>query len=86
MPVTKADTIHDALRDEIVAGRRAQGSVLDEAELADGTTVAQILFTEAGDDVVMVSFIGEPAAGSAEFTEMAEAITEEILDELGEDA
>ncbi|MBC3191140.1 GntR family transcriptional regulator [Pseudonocardia sp. C8] len=34
MPPTKADAIHDALRDDIVAGRRAQGSVLDEAELA----------------------------------------------------
>lgn len=31
---TKADTIHGALRDDIAAGRRAQGSVLDEAELA----------------------------------------------------
>lgn len=60
------------------------GEQPEGAELADGTTVAQILFTEADDDVVMVSFIGEPAAGSAEFTEMAEAITEEILDELGE--
>lgn len=62
------------------------GDQTGEAELADGTTVAQILFTEADDDVVMVSFIGEPAAGSAEFTEMAEAITEEILDELGEES
>lgn len=34
MPPTKADVIHGALRDDIVAGRRAQGSVLDEAELA----------------------------------------------------
>lgn len=31
---TKADTIHGALREDIVAGRRAQGSVLDEADLA----------------------------------------------------
>lgn len=31
---TKADAIHGALRDDIVAGRRAQGSVLDEAALA----------------------------------------------------
>lgn len=34
MSRTKAGAIHDALRDEIVAGHRAQGSVLDEAELA----------------------------------------------------
>ncbi|MET0189777.1 MAG: GntR family transcriptional regulator [Pseudonocardia sediminis] len=31
---TKADHIHDALREDIVAGRREQGSVLDEVELA----------------------------------------------------
>ncbi|MBW0102802.1 GntR family transcriptional regulator [Pseudonocardia sp. KRD291] len=31
---TKADHIHHALREDIVAGRREQGSVLDEVELA----------------------------------------------------
>lgn len=31
---TKAGRIHDALREDIVAGRREQGSVLDEVELA----------------------------------------------------
>ncbi|ANY08499.1 GntR family transcriptional regulator [Pseudonocardia sp. HH130630-07] len=47
MPVTKADTIHDALRDEIVAGRRAQGSVLDEAELAESFGASRTPVREA---------------------------------------
>ena len=34
MSRTKADAIHEALRADIVAGRRDQGAVLDEAELA----------------------------------------------------
>lgn len=48
----------------------------------DGTIAAQILFTRRDDDVVMVSFIGEPAATSAEFTAMAESITDETLEGL----
>ncbi|BBG01002.1 MULTISPECIES: GntR family transcriptional regulator [Pseudonocardia] len=34
MPPTKADVIHHALRDDILAGRREQGALLDEMELA----------------------------------------------------
>ena len=56
----------------------------DSAE-ADGTTVAQILFTQQDDDVVMVSFIGDSTAGSAEFTQMAEGITQATLDALEAD-
>lgn len=52
---------------------------------ADGTTVAQILLTQQGDDVVMVSFIGDGTAGSAEFTQMAEGITEATLEALDPD-
>lgn len=52
---------------------------------ADGTIAAQMLFTQAGDDVVMVSFIGEEAANSQEFTQIAEAITGEIVDALDEE-
>ena len=52
---------------------------------ADGTTVAQILLTQQGDDVVMVSFIGDGTAGSAEFTQMAEGITEVTLEALDPD-
>lgn len=52
---------------------------------ADGTIAAQMLFTQAGDDVVMVSFIGEEAANSEEFTQIAEAITEETVDALDEE-
>lgn len=48
----------------------------------DGMIAAQILFTRAGDDVVMVSFIGEPAAAEEEFTAMAEAITDSTLEAL----
>ncbi|MFD5823538.1 hypothetical protein [Nesterenkonia xinjiangensis] len=48
----------------------------------DGMIAAQILFTRQGDDVVMVSFIGEPAASSQEFTTMAEAITVSTLEAL----
>lgn len=51
-------------------------------EQQDGMIVAQILFTREDEDLVMVSFIGEPAAGSQEFTEIAEAITEETLESL----
>ncbi|GAA1807557.1 hypothetical protein [Nesterenkonia flava] len=59
--------------------RRAAG-----AESPAGTETAQILFTPQDDDVVMVSFMGESAAGSEEFTQIAEAITEETLAALGE--
>ncbi|GAB3186705.1 hypothetical protein [Nesterenkonia suensis] len=48
----------------------------------DGMIAAQILFTRQGDDVVMVSFIGEAAAASQEFTAMAEAITASTLEGL----
>lgn len=51
----------------------------------DGTIAAQMLFTQAGDDVVMVSFIGEEAANSAEFTQIGEAITTEIVSALDEE-
>lgn len=51
----------------------------------DGTIAAQMLFTQAGDDVVMVSFIGEEAANSQEFTQIAEAITEETVTALEEE-
>lgn len=61
-----------------------EGAPDDEAHSGGGTIVAQILFTRVDDDVVMVSFIGEPAAGSSEFTEMAESITEHALDSLEE--
>ncbi|MGJ9373406.1 hypothetical protein [Nesterenkonia sp. CF4.4] len=44
---------------------------------ADGTTYAQILFTQVDDDIIMVSFTGGEAAGSAEFTSIAEAIAAE---------
>lgn len=43
----------------------------------DGTTHAQILFTQVDDDIIMVSFTGGEAAGSAEFTSIAEAIAAE---------
>lgn len=43
----------------------------------EGTTHAQILFTQVDDDIIMVSFTGEEAAGSAEFTSIAEAIAAE---------
>lgn len=58
----------------------------EETESAEdgGTTAAQILLTRRGEDVVMVSFIGEPAAGSAEFTTMAEALAAETLDGLAD--
>ncbi|MCH8559994.1 hypothetical protein [Nesterenkonia sp. DZ6] len=43
----------------------------------EGTTFAQILFTQVDDDIIMVSFTGGEAAGSAEFTSIAEAIAAE---------
>ncbi|GAA1155767.1 hypothetical protein [Nesterenkonia sandarakina] len=43
----------------------------------DGTTFAQILFTQVGSDIIMVSFTGGEAAESAEFTAIAEAIAAE---------
>lgn len=43
----------------------------------DGTTYAQILFTQVDEDILMVSFTGGEAAGSAEFTSIAEAIAAE---------
>ncbi|MDO5492640.1 MAG: hypothetical protein Q4F53_03375 [Nesterenkonia sp.] len=62
-----------------------EGAPDDEAHRGGGgTIVAQILFTRMDDDVVMVSFIGETAAGSSEFTEMAESITDHTLDSLEE--
>ncbi|GAA1455379.1 hypothetical protein ACFP47_02075 [Nesterenkonia lacusekhoensis] len=51
----------------------------------DGTIAAQMLFTQSGDDVVMVSFIGEEAANSEEFTQIGEAITTEIVSALDEE-
>ncbi|WP_085437880.1 hypothetical protein [Nesterenkonia sp. PF2B19] len=50
----------------------------------DGMIGAQILFTRAGDDVVMVSFIGEPAAAQEEFTAMAEAVTAATTEALAD--
>lgn len=62
-----------------------EGAPDDEAHRGGGgTIVAQILFTRKDDDVVMVSFIGESAAGSSEFTEMAESITDHALESLEE--
>ncbi|MBO0596879.1 hypothetical protein I2485_05825 [Nesterenkonia sp. E16_7] len=49
----------------------------------DGTTHAQILFTQVDDDIIMVSFTGGEAAGSAEFTSIAEAIAAEASAALG---
>lgn len=51
----------------------------------DGTIAAQMLFTQTGDDVVMVSFIGEEAANSEEFAQIGEAITTEIVSALDEE-
>lgn len=50
----------------------------------EGTTFAQILFTQVDDDIIMVSFTGGEAAASAEFTAMAEAITAETAAALEE--
>lgn len=72
--------------DEDQGAETMEGAADDEAHSGDGTVVAQILFTRKDDDVVMVSFIGEPAAGSSEFTEMAESITDYALDSLEESA
>ncbi|GAB3185753.1 hypothetical protein GCM10027060_25510 [Nesterenkonia halophila] len=68
------------------AEQTEQTGQTEEAESAEdgGTTAAQILLTRRGEDVVMVSFIGEPAAGSAEFTTMAEALAAETLDGLAD--
>ncbi|MGQ7787642.1 hypothetical protein [Nesterenkonia sp. K-15-9-6] len=57
-------------------------SLADSEE--DGMIGAQILFTRAGDDVVMVSFIGEPAAAEDEFTAMAEAVTAATTEALAD--
>ncbi|WP_010525314.1 hypothetical protein [Nesterenkonia sp. F] len=72
---------------ETTAAYRWSREFADSAEDgadADGTTAAQILLIRRGEDVVMVSFIGEPAAGSAEFTTMAEALAAETLDGLAD--
>lgn len=77
-----ATTAYSWQRD--AAGSAGADPASDSAE-ADGTTVAQILLTQQGDDVVMVSFIGDGAAGSPEFTQMAEGITEATLEALDPD-
>lgn len=50
----------------------------------EGTTFAQILFTQVDDDIIMVSFTGGEEAASAEFTSIAEAITAETAAALEE--
>lgn len=64
------------------AGSGESGQSSEETGEDAGTTAAQILLTCRGEDVVMVSFIGEPAAGSQEFTTMAEVLAAETLDGL----
>lgn len=62
-----------------VSAEQAENTVAYSWERSgtDGTTYAQILFTQVDDDIIMVSFTGGEAAGSAEFTSMAEAIAAE---------
>lgn len=50
----------------------------------EGTTFAQILFTQVNDDIIMVSFTGGEEAASAEFTSIAEAISAETAAALEE--
>ncbi|WP_218220711.1 hypothetical protein [Nesterenkonia sp. Act20] len=50
----------------------------------EGTTFAQILFTQVKDDIIMVSFTGGEEAASAEFTSIAEAISAETAAALEE--
>lgn len=50
----------------------------------EGTTFAQILFTQVEQDIIMVSFTGDEAVATAEFTSIAEAIAAEAAAALTE--